>query len=110
MNASYDDRRTEPRFPAEGGASITRADQRWDASILDLSLNGVMTSQPEGCFARSGERMHMSLSLPNRQFLNASVVLVYAHEGRMGWEFYDMDRDSFGQLARVIYGLSHGNP
>ena len=37
--------------------------------------------------------------------IEAAVMLVYNDEGRVGCEFYDMDRASFDRLSQLINQL-----
>jgi hypothetical protein len=105
MSTYQEDRRVEPRFPLAGTARLTRADQTWDCQTLDISLNGVMVSQPPGFYLRPGDRLHLKLHMGLDIQIEASVMLVYNEAGRVGCEFYDMDRASFDRLSTLIHQL-----
>lgn len=102
MAEVYDDRRQEPRFATHGEASFLLADRPHRAELLDLSLNGMKVTRPDGVTLAKGDRFRLTLMIPQTDRFAAEVVVVYAGEDQLGLEFYDMPPRDFGLLAGLI--------
>ena len=102
MPEIYDDRRQEPRFPATGEARFIAADKSYRADLLDMSLNGVKITRPDGFELPKGERFRIELLIPGSDAFTAEVMLVHAEPTQLGVEFYDMPPRDFSLLAALI--------
>jgi hypothetical protein len=102
MSEIYDDRRQEPRFAASGEARFIAGDLSFTAAVLDMSLNGVKITRPEGFVLPKGQRFRIELVIPGSPPFNAEVMLVHSEASQLGVEFYDMPPRDFGVLAALI--------
>jgi hypothetical protein len=102
MPEIYDDRRQEPRFTASGEVRFIAGDKSYRADILDMSLNGVKITRPEGFDVPKGQRFRIELLIPGTDAFNAEVMLVHAEPLQLGVEFYDMPPRDFSLLAALI--------
>src|SRR5688572_15787772 len=102
MSEMYDDRRQEPRFAASGEARWTSGDQSFRADVLDMSLNGVKITRPDGFELPKDERFRIELLIPGSNAFMAEVMLVHSEETQLGVEFYDMPPRDFSVLAALI--------
>ena len=102
MPEIYDDRRQEPRFAASGEVRFVAGDASYCTDVLDMSLNGVKITRPDGFALPKGERFRIELLIPGTDSFNAEVMLVHLEPSQLGVEFYDMPPRDFGLLAALI--------
>lgn len=102
MAEHHDDRRQEPRYRTAGSASFTAGKRAYRALVLDLSLNGLKITQPEGFGLAKGEHFKLTLSVGSNPPFVAEVKLVHIETALLGLEFYDMPPRDFGLLAGLI--------
>ena len=102
MREIFDDRRQEPRFPTSGTARFALGERRHEAAVLDLSLNGLKVTRPDGWDPVQNERYGVEIEIPGADPFMAEVALVYVDESELGLEFHDMPPRDFAVLARLI--------
>ncbi|HVF33877.1 MAG TPA: PilZ domain-containing protein [Candidatus Saccharimonadia bacterium] len=102
MREIFDDRRQEPRFSTSGTARFALDGRQHEAVVLDLSLNGLKVTRPEGWSPAKGERHRVEIEIPGANCFTAEVALVYLDEAELGLEFHDMPPRDFAVLARLI--------
>jgi hypothetical protein len=98
----HDERRQEPRFRTAGSASFSVGRKEFRALVLDLSLNGLKLTRPEGFAATKGQRFPITLSIPGTDPFKAEVMIVHVEPAQLGVEFFDMPPRDFGVLAGLI--------
>ena len=102
MREIFDDRRQEPRFSTSGTVRFALEGLHYDAAVLDLSLNGVKVSRPEGWSPAKGERYRVEIEIPGADRFAAEIVLVYLDDAELGLEFHDMPPRDFTVLRSLI--------
>jgi hypothetical protein len=102
MAEIYDDRRQETRFNTSGEVEVEIDGRPLRTELLDLSINGLKMSRPEGFGAPSGSRFAMNLLVPGADPFNAQVALVRVDAVSVGVEFMDMSPRDFGLLTALI--------
>ena len=102
MAEHHDDRRQEPRYRTAGSAAFTVGKRAYRALVLDLSLNGLKITRPDGLALAQGEHFKLTLSVGSNPPLVAEVKLVHVEIALLGLEFYDMPPRDFALLAGLI--------
>ncbi len=102
MHEIHDERRQEPRFRAAGSATFKVGRRDYRALVLDLSLNGLKVTRPEGFAPLQGDRFRLALTVAGGDPFVAEVKVMHSEPGLLGLEFYDMPPRDFGVLAGLI--------
>lgn len=105
-----DDKRRFSRVPFDANVLITQADKEWHAQMLDISLNGLLITTPEGWHAGSGEHFHVELIFTDSSSLiHCDVEVAHAEADRIGCRIINIDVESVSHLRRLME-LNLGNP
>lgn len=102
MAEIYDDRRQETRFVTSGQVEVEIDGVMLRTELLDLSINGLRTSRPEGFGAPADSRFAITLLIPGADPFNAQVALVRVDAVSVGVEFMDMSPRDFSLLTALI--------
>lgn len=96
------ERRLEPRYPAFGCAGFTIGNRCYQASVADVSFNGVKLERPEEFPWPAGTRFRLTLAIGGAAPFAAWVHVAHVEPEMLGLEFFDMPPGDFGVLAGVI--------
>lgn len=97
------EKRRFKRFQFDAEAILRKNDKEWTTKLLDICLNGILVSSPEGCQAEMGDTFDVSIVFANSQSLiSASISLIHLEENRMGFKVDNIDLDSISHLRRLV--------
>lgn len=91
------------RFPLEGSVRIYSSHAMWNAHLIDLSLRGVLVSEPddwEGAILGSSYRV--DLRIEGGVLIGMGVKLARIEPGQLGFACTKIDLDSFARLKRLV--------
>lgn len=102
MGELHDERREKARFITSGEAEIEFKGSKLRGVLLDLSINGLRMSRPEGFAVSHHSRFPITLYIAGISPLTADVALVRMTTDIIGVEFMDMPPRDFAFLASAI--------
>lgn len=102
-------RRRFTRLPLELTAELTTSADVFSATVLDVSLHGVLLMQPENMTPLIGEAAKVTIPLSGDIRIHLPVFVVHAREGLLGCEVRNIDVDSLAHLRRMLE-LNFGDP
>ena len=96
------------RIPFDATVQILHPEngQHWDCQLVDISLHGALTSQPENWPGRNGENYKLVLQLGSgteedlRLHMNVSVA--HIENNHIGFQCTQMDVDTATHLHRLV--------
>lgn len=105
--SNYKEQRHFTRIPFEAEVRITDPDNGSTqvAQLLDISLKGALTTQPDGSTLQIRKTYHFELSLTAAGSgikLQMEALIVHMEDGRIGFQYQNMDLDTATHLHRLI--------
>lgn len=99
------------RVPFDCAAVITCGGSHWSTQLLDISLNGVMLSRPDGWSATVGNECMVEIKLNGEDvsITMEQAVVAHVHADRVGLKCEIIDLDSIAHLRRLVE-LNLGDP
>ena len=105
--SEYTEQRHFSRIPFDAEVQITdpQNNTRHSARLLDISLKGALTTQPETSATEINKTYLLEFSLTDfdsdtRLHMEASVV--HMEEDRIGFQYQNMDLDTAAHLHRLV--------
>ncbi len=98
----HDERRQEPRFRTAGSATMHLDRGELCGMVVDISLNGLKVTRPDGFELALESRFKLTLRIAETRPFVAEVKLVHLEPGVIGLEFYDMPPSDFAVLISLI--------
>ena len=93
------------RIPFTASVTLinTRTAKKLVAKLVDISLKGVLITQPDDWQGRSGEHytVHIQLTGSNIE-INLAVIAVHCKDNHIGFKIEHMDIDAATHLHRLI--------
>jgi c-di-GMP-binding flagellar brake protein YcgR len=102
MTQFVEDRRLERRIPSAGEARFHVNGADYSGRLIDVSVNGIRTSRPEGFELDLGAKLKLTLHAEQVKPVLADVVMVHDDPDKIGFEFYDMTPHEFRTLSDFI--------
>lgn len=100
------DKRHFTRIPFDAAVRIVQPDnnQSWDCKLLDISLNGALTSQPSNWQAKIDDNFKLEFHLGDNDDLSLHMDVKVAHMAnqRVGFHCEQMDVDTATHLHRLV--------
>lgn len=102
------------RIPFDAETHIISADnnEKWPCTLIDISLNGALTSLPVYWPAKRGDIYKLELQLGNYQAAALRLVMdvnvAHIENDHVGFQIVEMDVDTASHLHRLIE-LNTGN-
>ena len=90
--------RVELALPVE----IHQGGSVWHQSLIDISLSGVSTDQPDEWDAQYNEPFTLVVSLEDGTTLELHAYLQHVESERLGFSVEHVDRENIGPLLRVL--------
>lgn len=103
------------RIPFDAEASILSSDgsQKWPCTLLDISLNGALTSLPDDWTGQRGDKYKLELQLGSLHEealrLHMDVTVSHIENDHIGLQILQMDVDTASHLHRLVE-LNSGDP
>ena len=99
-------------FDAETFILATDNDQKWPCTLLDISLDGALTSLPSGWDAQCGDSYQLELQLGTEHEedlrLHMDVKVIHIEDDHVGFEVVKMGIETANHLHRLVE-LNIGN-
>lgn len=90
------------QFVGNTPARLCKGDRCWNASVLDLSLQGAVLTGPAPTDIFLGDRLALSLRLAEGDaFIQMQAQLRFVEQQRLGLECLHICTDSSGHLRRM---------
>ena len=105
--STYTEQRHFSRIPFDAEVRITdpRNNASYPARLLDISLKGALTTQPEVSTVEIKQSYLLELSLANPASdvtLQMEASVVHMENGRIGFQYQNMDIDTAAHLHRLV--------
>lgn len=105
--SEYKEQRHFSRIPFDAEVHITDPQNktRHSARLLDISLNGALTTQPETSATEINKTYQLEFSLTEFDSdtrLHMEVSVVHMEEDRIGFQYQNMDIDTAAHLHRLV--------
>jgi hypothetical protein len=104
------ERRIFSRIHFDAWAELRQGERHWHAPLIDLSLKGLLVSEPEDWSqAAADQPLHAAIHLDNQLAIEMTVLLRHHGGGHLGFECQSIDLDSITNLRRLVE-LNLGDP
>lgn len=105
--SSYTEQRHFSRIPFDAEVRITDPldGSTCSAQLLDISLKGALTTQPNTSAAEINKTYQLELSLTaagNQIWLQMEASVAHMEDGRIGFKYQNMDIDTATHLHRLV--------
>jgi hypothetical protein len=102
QNNQSQERRRFSRILFDAHVELAQGDYHWRASLLDISLQGLLLQQqlPENINHR--EPILVKVLLADNTTIAMSVIVAHQHHNQLGLACESIDIDSIGHLRRLI--------
>ncbi|MEE8056992.1 MAG: PilZ domain-containing protein [Pseudomonadales bacterium] len=107
MNNS-EERRHFSRITFDGSTRISQGDTHWPATLIDISLKGLLIEEPPNWNAETDQSMEARIQLDQESTIAMTINWRHAKKGLVGFECENIDIDSIVHLRRLVE-LNLGN-
>ena len=90
--------RVELALPVE----IHQGGSVWHQSLIDISLSGVATDQPDEWDAQYNEPFTLIIAIDGDSTLELHAYLQHVEAGRLGFTVQHVDRENIAPLRKVL--------
>jgi PilZ domain-containing protein len=104
-----DNRRRFSRIAFMAHTEIHQGDQSWCCELLDLSLKGLLVSEPKACSISADATCQIAITLTDDTTIKMKASLARQEQGHLGFVCQEIDVDSISHLRRLVE-LNIGNP
>jgi len=102
MSDGNQERRHFTRVTFDGETFIEQGQQRWPATLIDLSLRGLLVETPEHFDADTSEAMEAVIHLADELTIRMTVNWRHTENGQSGFQCNNIDLDSIQHLRRLV--------
>lgn len=97
------ERRRFSRVPFEAAVTLSCPEGKWSATLIDISLKGVLVSRPHQWVCKEGEQMLVDIHAPGEAFrILMETVVAHAENETVGLQCNSIDLDSASHLHRLM--------
>ncbi len=97
------EKRRFSRISFDADVLISKDNQEWRTSLLDISLNGLLVNTPAKWEGLQGENFHAEVIFPGSgSLIHIEASVAHNNEGRTGLQVNSIDVESVGHLRRLI--------
>ena len=97
------DNRLFTRIPFEASVQIISPEDTWDCDLIDISLKGVLVSQPESWGGALDDPFLLELKLHNSDtIIRMDVSVAHIESSHIGFRCEHIDLDSITHLRRLV--------
>lgn len=98
-----DENRLFTRIPFEASVHIVSPEQSWDCELIDISLKGVLVSQPDSWGGALDDPFLIELKLENSEtVIRMDVSVAHIEPSHIGFRCEHIDLDSITHLRRLV--------
>ena len=97
------ERRRFTRVPFEASVSVSNPSGKWMGKLMDISLNGVLISQPQNWISNSDSNYLLEIH-PAEGVFQIRMEVTVSHQGdqTIGLQCNHIDIDSVSHLRRLV--------
>lgn len=104
-----EDKRRFSRISFRTDVELVNTTNSWHCQLLDISLNGILTSRPNSWNGKVGDDLLAEIHFEESDVrIRMDVVVSHVEGGHMGFRCRNIDLDSITHLRRLIE-LNLGN-
>jgi len=97
------ERRRFTRIPFEAAVSVSNPSGKWSGKLLDISLNGVLISQPQNWHQKDGSQFLLEIHPADSVFrIRMEVTVSHQESQTIGLQCNHIDIDSISHLRRLV--------
>ena len=96
------ERRVFSRINFDGRTYIEQNGQQWAVKLLDISLKGLLTKEPENWTADTHQPMNAIIELNDEATITMHIHWRHSNAQQLGFECLDIDIDSITHLRRLV--------
>ncbi len=98
-----DEKRRFSRISFDADVLLSKDRQEWRASLLDISLNGLLVTRPAHWQGLQGEHFHAEVIFPDSgSLIHIEATVAHDNDDRTGLQINSIDIESVGHLRRLI--------
>jgi len=102
-NTPNSERRKFTRIPFEASVTLNDPNGSWTAKLLDISLNGVLISQPQNWKQCESTTFLIDINAVNNVFeIRMEATVTHVDENSIGLKCDHIDIDSASHLRRLV--------
>ena len=102
-DTSSSERRRFTRVPFEASVSVSNPSGKWTGKLLDISLNGVLISQPQNWIKKPETQYLLEIHPAEGVFLiRMEVTVSHQKDQTIGLQCNHIDIDSISHLRRLV--------
>jgi hypothetical protein len=109
MSETTKERRQFSRILFDAWAELRQGDKSWQATVIDLSLNGLLVGEPMGWSIDVNKPLVAAIRLDAHATIQMTVLWRHSRNGQIGFECEHIDIDSISNLRRLVE-LNLGDP
>ncbi len=102
MSDSPPDKRHFTRVELALPVEVHQGGSVWRQRLIDISLSGVTTDQPEEWDAQYNEPFMLIIRIDDENSLELHAYLQHVNAGRLGFAVQHVDRENIDPLRRVL--------
>ena len=103
------ERRQFSRILFDAWAELRQGDKSWQATVIDLSLNGLLVREPMDWEIDTQQSLNAAIRLDPNATIQMTVLWRHSRDGQIGFECEHIDIDSISNLRRLVE-LNLGDP
>lgn len=97
------ERRRFTRIPFEAAVSVSSPQGKWTGKLLDISLNGVLISQPQNWHQKDNTQYLLEIHPADGVFrIRMEVTMSHQENQTIGLQCNHIDIDSVSHLRRLV--------
>ena len=97
------ERRRFTRVPFDASVSISNTSGKWTGKLLDISLNGVLVSQPQNWINSENNHYLIEINAAENVFeIRMEVTVTHKDDQTIGFQCNHIDIDSVSHLRRLV--------
>ncbi len=109
MSEVSKERRQFSRILFDAWAELRQGEKSWQATVVDLSLNGLLVSEPMDWAIDKAQPLVAAIRLDPNATIQMTVLWRHSKNGQIGFECEHIDIDSISNLRRLVE-LNLGDP
>lgn len=99
---SIQERRQFERLPFVRNIILFSGSNAWNCEMIDISLKGVLFSNPDDWSGKIKDIFRLSISLTNSPSISMNIEVAHIDDTTIGAKWNKIDVDSFIRLKRIL--------
>ena len=101
-NSTDTERREFSRIIFDADTVITQGQQSWSVDLIDISLKGLLISEPDDWEVNEEEMLETTVYLSDDLLITMEVTVGHYGDNRIGLICKNIDLDSMSHLKRLV--------